>query len=330
MRFDDGNDTIATANRDAFVATGLGYIVLFGLCVVQFVRNCKSYGAWTQQKIAHGILVILTFSRAAFLLAIGIEDWCHVAGSGVLSEECEANGIERQFFYFADQFPNLLFFSIYLLMGMFWAEIYYNATDQIDFFGYVVKPTAITIHLCAYILQIALWVLYADPWRYEDHYIGRGYAAYTTTMFAIITIAFLCYGRLAYVELRAVPVDLGVRSKKLKEVTLMTSICTTCFTSRSIIVLYLAQDHVQLQHHLTWLVIVLYYSILELLPITAILHFHRRFPRPPPQPVAISQEKVFYRFLPEDDVLQERLLTSQEPSSPFLYEDESDDSTGDV
>ncbi|OQR81180.1 hypothetical protein ACHHYP_16711 [Achlya hypogyna] len=329
------NDTVAAANRNAFTATGFVYVILCGVSFLQFVRNCQSYAAWTQQKVAHALLLLLTLIRAGFLLAVGIDDWCHVAATGVLSPACEANGVERQFFYFADQSPNLLFFSIYLLMGLFWAEVYYNATDQIDFFAYVVKPTAVTLHICAYILQIALWVLYADPWRAEDHYIGRGYAAYTTTMFGIVTVAFLVYGRLAYLELRSVPVDLGVRSKKLTEVTRMTAICTTCFTSRSIVVIYLSQAHVQLAHHLTWLVILLFYALLELLPIVAILHFHRRFPRPPPV-ASPGQTKVFYRFLPNEYEAEASLhagLTA-ESSTPFLHNDnsgdDSDDSSGNI
>ncbi|EQC33029.1 hypothetical protein SDRG_09549 [Saprolegnia diclina VS20] len=325
-----GNETSAAeANRRAFAVTGFFYVCVFALSVVQLVRNCKSYAAWTQQKVAHAILVLLALTRAVFLLAVGVNDWCHVAGTGVLSPACEANGIERQLFYAADELPNLLFFSLYLLMGLFWAEVYYNATDQVDFFSYVVKPTAMTLHVCAYILQIALWVLYADPWRSEDHYIGRGYAAYTTTMFSIVTLAFLVYGRLAYIELRSVPVDLGVRSKKLKEVTRMTVVCTTCFTSRSLLVIYLAQDHVQLGTHLSWGVILLFYALLELLPIGVILHFHRRFPRPSTTSV---ENKVLYRFLPDDDDvygIEDGGIVACE--APLLADtDDSDDSSGNI
>ncbi|KAG9402635.1 hypothetical protein AC1031_007243 [Aphanomyces cochlioides] len=303
------NGTEGDANRRAFIATGSIYAVLFVVCVVQLVRNCRSYAQWTQQKWMHLLLVLLTLTRAGFLLSVGIFNWCDVTSEGVLSPACEANGLERQLFYILDQLPNMFFFSMYLVMGLFWAEIYYNATDQLDIFLHVIKPVSKLFHVMAYFLQIGLWILYADPWRSEDHYFGRGYAAFSTSIFLLVTTAFVVYGRLAYVELRAVPVDLPIRTRKLKEVTVMTTICTTCFTARSLLILHLSQDHVQLADHLTWLMILLYYSLFELLPTVVILHFHRRFPRPQASPTLAKAAP--YRFI--EDSLRQTLI---HPSSP--------------
>ncbi|RHY02321.1 hypothetical protein DYB36_009787 [Aphanomyces astaci] len=301
------------ANRNAFAVTGFIYMCLFGASLVQLVRNCRSYNSWTQQKTVHALLFLVTLLRTGFLLAVGLFDWCEVATAGTLSASCEANGVERQAFYALDQLPNMLFLSMYLLISLFWAEIYYNATDQLDIFTHVVKPVSRVVHGAAYLLQIGLWVLYADPWRSEDHYFGRGYAAFSTTFFVLVTLAFVIYARLAYVELRhisntpralsyrAVPVDLPIRSRKLQEVTLVTAVCATCFTGRSVLILYLSQDHVQLQDHLTWLMVALYYSIFELVPIVVLLHFHRRFPASSnSQPTAVgrsSPHKAPYRFI---------------------------------
>ncbi|CAK4479850.1 unnamed protein product, partial [Aphanomyces euteiches] len=276
------NGTEGDANRRAFIATGSIYAVLF-------------------VKWMHFLLVLLTLTRAGFLLSVGMFNWCDVTSEGVLSPACEANGLERQLFYILDQLPNMFFFSMYLVMGLFWAEIYYNATDQLDIFLHVIKPVSKLVHVMAYFLQIGLWILYADPWRSEDHYFGRGRSAD-----------------------RAVPVDLPIRTRKLKEVTVMTTICTTCFTARSLLILHLSQDHVQLADHLTWLMILLYYSLFELLPTVVILHFHRRFPRPQASPTLAKAAP--YRFIatidsdsdseaplsPEDSLRQ----TLIHPSSP--------------
>ncbi|CAK4321456.1 unnamed protein product [Aphanomyces euteiches] len=321
------NGTEGDANRRAFIATGSIYAVLFVVCIVQLVRNCRSYAQWIQQKWMHFLLVLLTLTRAGFLLSVGMFNWCDVTSEGVLSPACEANGLERQLFYILDQLPNMFFFSMYLVMGLFWAEIYYNATDQLDIFLHVIKPVSKLVHVMAYFLQIGLWILYADPWRSEDHYFGRGYAAFSTSIFLLVTTAFVVYGRLAYVDRsadRAVPVDLPIRTRKLKEVTVMTTICTTCFTARSLLILHLSQDHVQLADHLTWLMILLYYSLFELLPTVVILHFHRRFPRPQASPTLAKAAP--YRFIatidsdsdseaplsPEDSLRQ----TLIHPSSP--------------
>jgi len=154
-------------NEDAFLAAGCVYIGLFLVSGIQFIRNCHSYPAWTKQKIVHLLLSILTIIRAGFLIAIGAFDWCHIAVTGELSEKCEKNQLERQLFYAVDQLPSLMFFTVYFLLGIFWAEVYYNATDQIQFFNEFVKPISKAIVVVVYVLQISLWALYADPWRDE-------------------------------------------------------------------------------------------------------------------------------------------------------------------
>ncbi|ETV93950.1 hypothetical protein H310_12285 [Aphanomyces invadans] len=312
------------ANRSAFGATGFVYMCLCGASLVQLIRNCRSYNLWTQQKTIHALLFLLTLLRTGFLIAVGVFNWCDVAGTGALSSTCETRGFERQVFYIVDQLPNMLFLSMYVLISMFWAEIYYNATDQLDIFTHVIKPVSRVVHVAAYLLQIGLWVLYADPWRSENHYFGRGYAAFSATFFALVSVAFLVYARLAFVELRAVPVDLPIRSKKLREVTLLTTVCFTCFTSRCLLVLVLAHEHVQLQDHFTWLMIVLFYSIFELVPIVALLHFHRRFPTVPSaalsssnSPLRPAPHKAPYRFIAD------AIMDDDDESDSDLSADES-------
>ncbi|RHY30856.1 hypothetical protein DYB32_003965 [Aphanomyces invadans] len=235
------------ANRSAFGATGFVYMCLCGASLVQLIRNCRSYNLWTQQKTIHALLFLLTLLRTGFLIAVGVFNWCDVAGTGALSSTCETRGFERQVFYIVDQLPNMLFLSMYVLISMFWAEIYYNATDQLDIFTH-----------------------------------------------------------------------------KLREVTLLTTVCFTCFTSRCLLVLVLAHEHVQLQDHFTWLMIVLFYSIFELVPIVALLHFHRRFPTVPSaalsssnSPLRPAPHKAPYRFIADT------IMDDDDESDSDLSADES-------
>lgn len=65
----------------------------------------------------------------------------------------------------------------------------------------------------------------------------------------------------------------------LEQLALMTSICTSCFTTRCFLQLILSTETQQLHDANTWFIVVVYYALLELVPSLAILFFNRRLPR---------------------------------------------------
>jgi hypothetical protein len=101
---------------------------------------------------------------------------------------------------------------------------------------------------------------------------------------------------------RSVPVELRIRSRKLKEVrssiatvtiddagsdnvsfplqlAIMTSVGTSCFMTRCALQILLATEKRQLHDRGTWLVVVVYYALLEILPTVSVLYFNRRLPQ---------------------------------------------------
>lgn len=72
-----------------------------------------------------------------FLVLVGY-DWCDVLTGEIDTSKCDT--AERDLFYIMDQLPILALFAIYALLMQFWAEVYYNAVDQIVILSTFVKP----------------------------------------------------------------------------------------------------------------------------------------------------------------------------------------------
>jgi len=75
--------------------------------------------------------------RSVFLLLAGL-NWCDVLSGEVSAAACSAGA--RDLFYVLDQAPILAFFAVYALLVQFWAEVYYNAVDEIPMLTAFVKP----------------------------------------------------------------------------------------------------------------------------------------------------------------------------------------------
>jgi hypothetical protein len=157
-----------------------------------------------------------------------------------------------------------------------------------------------------FVMQGVYWVYYATKWRsertcgsllragtimpgvellmeignatYAGSFFAKAQADVNMILFTGVSAAFMFFGRLAYVELRSVPVELGIRSRKLKELAIMTTICSSCFLLRSALQIFLSREHVQLHNRSTWFLMLLYYAVLEVIPSVTILYFNRRLP----------------------------------------------------
>lgn len=116
-------------------------------------------------------------------------DWCDVLTGEINTSKCDT--AERDLFYILDQLPILAFFATYALLMQFWAEVYYNAVDQIAVLSSFVKPMVKVLIVvrsllrtefntlgCSFWLcflstqvmlfvQVLFWVFYASAWRSE-------------------------------------------------------------------------------------------------------------------------------------------------------------------
>ncbi|GAB9462689.1 Tobamovirus multiplication protein 3-like [Globisporangium polare] len=259
----------------AFLVDGFAYAFVAVAAAVQLVRNCCRYRPWTVQKMIHLLMFFATLIRAVFLVLVGY-DWCDVLTGEIDTSKCDT--AERDLFYIMDQLPILALFAIYALLMQFWAEVYYNAVDQIVILSTFVKPMVKVLIAIVLFVQTLFWVFYASAWRSERAFFTKSQAILNMEMFLIVTTGFIYYGRKAYVELRSVPVELGIRSRKLKELAYMTCICTSCFMTRCALQIVLSTEKKQLHDSSTWFIVFVYYALLEIFPAISILYFNRRLP----------------------------------------------------
>lgn len=215
--------------ENAFLAMGALYSLLFAICLVQFIRLSSSYYHWTSQKYIHFLVLLICACRSVAMYLIGGAHWCHIIENGTLSPACSM--LEREMFYILDQTPTLFYFTLCTMVVYFWADIYCYATDQVEYLQSTVKKTCFYANILVYVLQIVLWVSYLTRFTAEsrwtncicilccvERYVTRVFACYNTACFFVMAIAFVYYGRGAYLELKAVPLDLSLRIQRLNQV----------------------------------------------------------------------------------------------------------------
>jgi hypothetical protein len=108
---------------------------------------------------------------------------------------------------------------------------------------------------------------------------GGGQAVFMAVVSTMAAGGFVLYGGRLFMMLRRFPVQSPGRRKKLKEVGCVTSICTTCFTARALVIAYSAfNDSLAIDvlgHPVMNLV---YYVSVEILPSALVLFILRKLP----------------------------------------------------
>ncbi|TMW66634.1 hypothetical protein Poli38472_014610 [Pythium oligandrum] len=237
----------------AFLVDGFVYALLAGGALMQLVRNCFRYRPWTVQKLVHLFMFIATLIRSVFLVLVGL-NWCDVLTGQVKTSSCTA--AERDLFYMLDQLPILMFVAIYALLVQFWAEVYYNAVDKLSVLNNVVKPIMRVSIALVFIFQFVYWIIYATKWRSERSFFARGQANANLLLFMLV------------------PGHLFISDGS----PIMTSVCSTCFLTRSGLQIYLSREHEQLHDRSSWFLVLVYYALLEIVPSITVLYFNRRLP----------------------------------------------------
>ncbi|KAL0587078.1 hypothetical protein ABG067_003418 [Albugo candida] len=171
-----------------------------------------------------------------------------------------------------------MYVVIYTMLIQFWAQVYYNAINNAQKLQYLIRPALNVWILCIIIGQSILWILYATCLRRERNFVTQSEALLNLFMFSIITAAFVYFGRKAYLELRSIPIEMSLRSRKMKELMVMTIACTSCFLTRSVIQIFISEETHQLHDRASWFIITMYYGALELIPSITTLYYNRHIP----------------------------------------------------
>lgn len=174
-------------------------------------------------------------------------------------------------------FPGLVFFTTYTLLVLFWAEIYHQARSLPT--GRL-RPAFVLINAVVYAIQSALWV-------YMGLSPGPGYDVadlishiFLAVVSVVAASGFAIYGGRLFVMLKRFPIESRGRRKKLREVGLVTAICTTAFAIRAVLVAYCAIQSKKASLDLLSHPVLdaIYYILVEILPSTLVLFILRKLP----------------------------------------------------
>ena len=128
--------------------------------------------------------------------------------------------------------PGLLFFTTYLLLVLFWAEIYHQARSLPT---EALRPVFSAVNACAYAFQMGLW-LWASLVPSDAAVLKKVSALLLAVASFVAAAGFVLYGGRLFAMLRRFPIESKGRRKKLREVGAVTGVCATCFLTRAALV----------------------------------------------------------------------------------------------
>ena len=319
-------------------AAYLGAAVTAG---AQFVRLVQRGAPWTTQKVLHVLILIAASVRVLFFYVASVA-WD--MGKGELSA---SEPVWRMAFYVCDELPTLLFFTVYTAVLLFWAELYYIASDASQVYETMVQPLDSAVNTAAYVVLVVLWALDATAWssfdecvaaarssarardqararaerarrdgglRFETRvpppaaaaprltraldlmtrrYATRPYTVFVAALYICTSAVFVFYGRSAARELSHVPIELGMRRRKLREVGVMTWASTLAMVARAVVLLMIADSKIPLEQSGDVARAVLYFALLEFAPIALVLFYYRRMPQPMSRTLLPEETRLF-------------------------------------
>ncbi|KAJ8625591.1 hypothetical protein MRB53_034121 [Persea americana] len=252
------NNSKLWQNRIFHTLAGL-YGFVAAVALIQLVRiesRVPEYG-WTTQKVFHFLNFLVNAVRSViFVFRRNVQRIKPEILQHVLLD-----------------LPGLAFFTTYVLLVLFWAEIYYQAR-AVPTEG--LRPTFYTINGVVYSIQIALWLLLWWKHIRVTLIISKMFFA-GVSLFA--AFGFLLYGGRLFLMLQRFPVESKGRRKKLQEVGYVTTVCFSCFLVRCIMMCFNAFDKAADLDVLNHPVLnFLYYLLVEIVPSALVLFILRKLP----------------------------------------------------
>lgn len=265
----------ATDPEGPCIVIGVGFGLLWFISSIQFLRHVVAYSPWMMQKWIHLILILVTGLRGYFLMSIG---------RGGASGSTQRPTVLMEIL---EQFPSLLFFTLCSFLIYFWARVYYHAVGRTGQATQKVRPVLVMANVFMCVCQIVAWIAVSPQQRMEmTLYVGC-----TVTGCMLMLVGMLVYGQLAYEEVGLIPVHVGTRSQKLREISILTWTWTLCFTCRSIVLVWIMMVSspsldqllvpnliISVDPNHALVLLVLYYVAFEMTPCSMLLYYFRRLP----------------------------------------------------
>lgn len=261
-----------------FVLAGV-YSLLVIFPFIQLVRITKVgqpfFKPTTQKTFLALLLCTATFRTTFFLI---------VALTSSKEESFKITQFSNPLLTILDDLGCLVFFTTFTLLILFWAEITLLARNRRAVYSKRVRPLYICCVAFVYIVQFALWAtilaVHKNDKDLKDIDIVDNIFYSIISLFA--AFGFFFFGGNLYRMLKNNPIESTGRKNKLREVLIITVICTMCFVGRSILYIILTfKDSLSVNPF----TVALYYWVSEILPAFIVLFVLRKLPPSKPNHV---------------------------------------------
>lgn len=151
-----------------------------------------------------------------------------------------------------------------------------HVVDASNTYARIVKPGIVSLVLCSWIFYFVFVFVSNKDQRRTYRAVTDGYFA---TIFAVLAASVAYYGTRTLAILRAVPIDRELRMDRHDELWSMTVLCAFAFVLRSVFAAVVAAIDSESFTQTTWYALAtVYFLVLEVLPLIALLVFLRHMP----------------------------------------------------
>ena len=229
-----------------------GYGILAIVAAVQLLRIQVRLGefGWTMQKLFHLFNFVMCVLRAVSL-------W--------LWNDLDKDSLEGAEIVLFD-LPDLVFFTTYTLLILFWAEIVHAARAKQP-----VPPRAmyLFINVASYVIEAIFWIMGAFK---GSRAVSRTLSTLLQVLLSVVAgTGFLVYGWRLLWMLKRAPDRTPVRARKIQEVGLVTVIAVMCFATKAVLFCLSARDQKGLDFKSDLLINLVFFGGTEILVIASSL-----------------------------------------------------------
>ncbi len=190
-------------------------------------------------------------------------------------------------FRYSDAFATLLEFSIIVQLAAFWAELHFTASGLRNIFRRWSMHILLSINISAYTgLCVVEW------WSIKHgsvYYIPAPHAWLISMSYAVAGGWILVFAYQALKDLKIVPIDLGLRKQRVKNVVTVSGTCVICMLIRACLVINLSNRYITLNSLPQLCLVIAYFWLLELLPFGMVLSYYGRIVTPEDAAAAIDE-----------------------------------------
>jgi Protein of unknown function (DUF1084) len=178
-------------------------------------------------------------------------------------------------FYSLDEFSSTLFFSLALILALFWAELYYISVDRADVFVWWVRPIANLVMMSAFVAVSVCSYIVSTSYANDVDYVFLQYTVLITTIYLVAAVMFAYYAYMAAAELNNVPIVLSARRDRLSTLRVLAVICISALILKAGVLIYLNGREIETVSIPMLVSVYFYYFFCELFPMCIILMFYR-------------------------------------------------------